>query len=366
MSIIRRKRRHGDIEEGLDSPFVERANERLLPLGIQIPENGQEAAALTAALGGIGGVIYGAAQTVNHGIQHGHVLDESDLESSSILQNFQNYIFRGHQVEGDELPAQRQIDRRGFLLGTGMNQLRYKKKSYTWNGGPVPMMDFMMSMGDARNTPWAEADAEVLNTLEPRCCEDWKFIDRGGIGTVINTGGGTQLWINQVPQGATVSNRVGDTVYNYCFNFKATLQPQSGSTPFNWTRVCIIYDKQPKNTAGVWTSPVWADMFNTAAIGSNDPLCFYNVNNQKRFTVLFDQTFLFGQITTANDPSGGILNCCIPLHNLQTIFSDATPNGVSTGALMLCWNCSAASPNSMIINWTSRVWYGEKPDYSCD
>lgn len=157
------------------------------------------------------------------------------------------------------------------------------------------------------------------------------------------TSGGSMTLLNGMTQGDTASSREGNSIRMKSLDLRFYLTNNSTAVNTN-TRVMLVHDKQPNGSTALVTD----------VLATNNVVSPRNLDNRKRFKVIYDRTF---SLSTAG-PSN--LNSAFYKKdfNQHVAFYNASNAGtiadISTGALFLLL-LSDQAVNAPTINYYFRL-----------
>lgn len=193
--------------------------------------------------------------------------------------------------------------------------------------------------------------------------DEWKYRDYLNIHSDDDVTGNhyrSMKWnILNVQTGTGANQRIGDRVTVKSIQIKGRLS--AGRMP-DTGRLVIVYDRAP---GGITSPPLWEEVFEPSLAGANSTSDMLNMENRRRFKIVFDKTWSLGCYTGGDMDAGTIetqsygagiasqsINSYIKV-NLPVYFNGTTDalSDISYGALYLYfqadvnpgttafWNC---------------------------
>jgi len=154
--------------------------------------------------------------------------------------------------------------------------------------------------------------------------------------------------LNLVQQGATSYNRIGAKILVKSVDFRACLFLGGTEPVSNWSRVMLVWDKQPNGAYPVF-SDILSDNISTAPDFSSG----LNMANKDRFTILRNQVFSL----TADGGNRAIDIKWFVKTRIETMFKANTGaiGDITTGAIYLV----------AFSNFSSAAAYGQLSEMQC-
>lgn len=165
--------------------------------------------------------------------------------------------------------------------------------------------------------------------------------------------------INGIAKGDEINQRIGREIrmkHITVRGFYRAVADATGKSTIN--RMLIVYDKQPNHAA-----MTGADLFDTLAATAIDVTKMYNLDNRKRFTVLYDRVFPVDMMEYSKACQKVPFYIDFPV-NLPVIYNattNATYSAVETGTLWIVTlsDTANAGDNESEVIFTSRVRYSD-------
>jgi len=166
--------------------------------------------------------------------------------------------------------------------------------------------------------------------------------------------------INGCTQGDEIDQRIGREIRMRHITIRGFFRGVADATAKSTcNRVLIVYDKQPNHAA-----MTGADLFDGLATTPVDVTKMYNLDNRKRFTVLYDRLYPVDMMEYSKSAQKVPVYIDFPV-NLPVIFNalgNATIASIETGSLYLVTmgDTIDAGDNESELICTARVRYEDK------
>lgn len=184
---------------------------------------------------------------------------------------------------------------------------------------------------------------------------DLGFIDTAHV-QVVNTTPALTL-LNGCAPGTGASDRIGRKIVIKSVSIKGYIYPDTTAT-FNNPKLCLVWDRQPSAVA-----PVFTDIFDQVG-GISSPFCPINLDNSRRFRILWSQVFDITGGATVTGSSAKFIDFYKKL-NLTTVYnsgSAGTIADIESGALYLVFvGSQAAGTADVTFYGNSRIRFDQLP-----
>lgn len=181
---------------------------------------------------------------------------------------------------------------------------------------------------------------------------EWKSVDTTISAMDVNTTGSLQL-LNGMQQGAGIGNRVGAQILMRSIQFQGFSEAKITTGTEHQERVLIVYDRQANGAA-----PTFAQV-----LSATNAYAPRNLENRKRFKILYDRTFTVGNRTVASHADFGTVHRFYRKLRHPVEFNSGnagTIADISSGSIyLLAYGSNAAGVTAGLLNGVVRIRFSD-------